>query len=154
MLFFHSELFFRQIYYLISKQDNVPLNPKPYYQLLERYLSFSWLCLQHMEISGPRIESGPQQQSEPLQWQYQILNQLCHQGTLERLSLRIIRKQPKAIGRELVDDLLYIQSLLLSCSVPCLLSLVKCLLSLFNFSYTVCLSEALSKFCLVQLLFV
>ena len=37
-------------------------------------------CLQHVEILRPGIEPVPQQQSEPLQWQHQILNLLCHKG--------------------------------------------------------------------------
>ena len=41
-------------------------------------LSFFW---QHVEIPGPRIKSVPQQWSEPLQWQCQVLNLLCHKGT-------------------------------------------------------------------------
>lgn len=49
----------------------------------------------------------------------------------------IIGKPPKAVGRELVDDRLYIWSLWFTWWLStCCLSLVKCLLSLFNSLHT------------------
>ena len=37
------------------------------------------------EIPGPGIESAPQQWPGQLQWQHQILNQMCHKGTPKHL---------------------------------------------------------------------
>ena len=43
--------------------------------------SFFLPCLWHVEVPGPGIKAKLQQQPEPLQWQYWILNPLCHKGT-------------------------------------------------------------------------
>ena len=43
-----------------------------------------WPCLQHVEVPEPGIKPTPQQWSKQLQWQYQILNLLCHKGTFRR----------------------------------------------------------------------
>ena len=42
---------------------------------------FIWLSPQYMEGPGPGIKPMPQQQSEPLTWQCQLLNPLHHKGT-------------------------------------------------------------------------
>ena len=39
-----------------------------------------WLCPCHVQVPGPGIKHLPQQWPELLQWQYQILNPLHHQG--------------------------------------------------------------------------
>ena len=48
---------------------------------LSFFLSFFWPHLQQEEVPRPGIKPVPQQWPEPLQWQYQILNPLGHQGT-------------------------------------------------------------------------
>ena len=42
---------------------------------LSFFFFFFWPCLQHVECPGPGIKNVPQQ------WQCQVLNPLCHQGT-------------------------------------------------------------------------
>ena len=42
---------------------------------------FFWLHPRQAEVLRPGIKPEPQGQPEPLQWQHQILNPLCHQGT-------------------------------------------------------------------------
>ena len=39
---------------------------------------FFWLFQRHAEVLRPGIKPAPQQQSRPPQWQYKILNLLCH----------------------------------------------------------------------------
>ena len=55
---------------------------------------FFWLCLLHVEIPGLGIKSLPQKWPELLQWQCQIqcqiLNLLCHKGTLSLLLLLLL----------------------------------------------------------------
>ena len=50
---------------------------------LPYFLPHPW----HAEVPRPGIEPAPRQQPKPLQWQCQILNLLCHQGTPSSLSL-------------------------------------------------------------------
>ena len=38
-------------------------------------------CSQNVEVPQPGVEHMPQQWPKPLQWQYWILNLLCHNGT-------------------------------------------------------------------------
>ena len=51
--------------------------------LLTKWSPFFWLCPWHVEVPRPGIKPTPQQHSELHQWQCQILNPLCHQGTLK-----------------------------------------------------------------------
>ena len=40
-----------------------------------------WPCPWHVEVPGPEIELPSQQWPEPQQWQHQIPNPLCYEGT-------------------------------------------------------------------------
>lgn len=82
-----------------------------------------------------------------------ILPEVSYSPNYSRLFLRIIGKPPKAVGRELVDDRVYIWSLWLTWWPSTLLPLPSQVpLSLFNFLHTVPLWSP--QFCLVLWLFV
>ena len=86
-------------------------------------------------------------------WPRMILPEVSYSPNYSRLFLRIIGKPPKAVGRELVDDRLYIWSLWLTWWPSTLLPLPSQVpLSLFNFLHTVPLWSP--QFCLVLWLFV
>ena len=49
-------------------------------EVLTIFFLLFWPCLQHTEVLRAGMGSMPQQWLEPQQWQFQILNPLCHQG--------------------------------------------------------------------------